>query len=105
MLSRALRLIRVFHDLKQVELAEKFGISKSYLSEIESGRKIPTLDLIEKYSSEFNIPPSSILFFAERLPNDPNDKVHLRMRGAISNKILGFLEIIAARTSDDKEAA
>ena len=39
MLSEALRLIRVFHDLKQTELADRLGVSKSYLSEIESGEE------------------------------------------------------------------
>lgn len=38
MLSEALRLIRVFHDMKQTELAQRLGISKSYLSEIEKDR-------------------------------------------------------------------
>ena len=46
MLSEALRLIRVFHDVKQNELAERFGVSKSYLSEIESGKKLPSIDFI-----------------------------------------------------------
>ena len=67
MLSEALRLIRVFHDMKQTELAQRLGISKSYLSEIESGKKPPRMDLIERYASEFGIPSSSILFFAEGL--------------------------------------
>ena len=39
MLSDALRLIRVFHDLKQQDLADRLEISKSYLSEIENGQK------------------------------------------------------------------
>ena len=50
MLAQALRLIRVFHDVKQNELAARLGISKSHLSEIESGRKQPRLELIERYS-------------------------------------------------------
>ena len=39
MLSEALRLIRVFHDMKQTELADRLSISKSYLSEIEGGEE------------------------------------------------------------------
>ena len=53
MLSEALRLIRTFHDLKQKQLAEQIGLSRSYISEIEKGHKIPTLDVIEKYSTRF----------------------------------------------------
>ena len=67
MLSEALRLIRVFHDLKQVEAAEKLGISKSHLSEIERGMKTPSLEVIERYSKQFGIPMSSIMFFSENI--------------------------------------
>jgi transcriptional regulator with XRE-family HTH domain len=63
----ALRLIRTFHHLSQKEGAERLGISKSYLSEIESGRKIPTLQLIEAYAKVYELPVSSILFFSENM--------------------------------------
>lgn len=69
MINEALRLIRVFHDLKQFELADRLKVSKSHISEIESGSKTPSLDLIEKYSIEFRIPVSAIMFFAEQIPN------------------------------------
>lgn len=95
MLSEALRLIRVYHDLKQQELAEKLEISKSYLSEIENGKKTPTIDLIEKYASQFGIPASSILFFSENL-EDPSKAA--KVKGAIASKVLRFLQFVEART-------
>jgi len=64
-LAEALRLIRVFHDVSQTGLATKLGVSKSFLSEIESGKKRPSLELLSQYAAEFNVPISSLLFFAE----------------------------------------
>lgn len=94
MLSDALRLIRVFHDMSQKELAEKVGISNSYISEIEAGKKIPTLDLIEKYAATFKMPASSILFFSEKLDSEkPSEKT----REYISKKIIKILEWISTR--------
>jgi transcriptional regulator with XRE-family HTH domain len=58
MLAEALRLIRVFHDMKQQELAERLGLSKSYVSELESGKKVPSIEVIQKYSDTFDIPAS-----------------------------------------------
>ena len=89
MLSEALRLIRVFNDMKQTELAKRLGISKSYLSEIEGGRKQPKVDLIERYSVEFGIPSSSIWFFAENLKN-PSKSVTAahKARGLIARRLL-----------------
>ena len=68
MQNDALRLMRVFHDMSQANLVDKLGISKSYLSEIEKGeKKKVTLDLLERYSHVFNIPVSSLMFFAEQV--------------------------------------
>jgi transcriptional regulator with XRE-family HTH domain len=92
MIHEALRLIRVFHDLKQVELAEKLGVSKSHVSEIEKGNKSPSLDLIQRYATEFKIPVSSILFFAEELPNARSgDKIRSKIAGKVID-ILRFVE-------------
>ncbi|KAB2907042.1 MAG: helix-turn-helix transcriptional regulator [Ignavibacteriaceae bacterium] len=99
MIANALRLIRVFHDLKQIELADKMGVSKSYISEIEAGKKSPSIQLIEKYSEEFKIPVSSILFFAERLedqsytPKDMNNA-----QGIIASKVIKFLSFVEEKT-------
>jgi transcriptional regulator with XRE-family HTH domain len=102
MLSEALRLIRVFHDVKQSELALRFGISKSYLSELESGKKPPPIDLIEKYATEFKIPASSILFFSERLRDGKRSSdFSEKARGVIASKVLNFLRLIESKTEDD----
>ena len=95
MLSEGLRLMRVFHDMKQTELAARLGISNSHLSEIESGRKQPTLALIDRYSSVFEIPRSSILFFAESLETPKQSATAAqRGRGVIARKVIHFLQLI-----------
>jgi len=96
MLSEALRLIRVFHDLSQTELAERLKLSKSYLSEIESGRKTPTIDVVEKYALEFKIPASSIFFFSEKISDDARGE---RAQEAIAAKVLDFLRLVERKTA------
>ena len=106
MLAEALRLIRVFHDMKQNELAARLGVSKSYLSEIESGKKAPSVEIIEKYASEFQIPASSILFFSEQLGDlSSGHDVADKARGVIARKVLNFLKIVEARTDNHAEEA
>ena len=87
MKNEALRLFRVFHDLKQTEMAERLGISVSYLSEIEKGKKEPSLKLIEKYANEFNTSASSILGFSEKLSVDSKG-----IKSIIAKKIIQFLK-------------
>jgi transcriptional regulator with XRE-family HTH domain len=97
MLNEALRLMRVFHDLSQKELAQKLGISKSYLSEVESGKKNLTLELLNRYSETFDIPASSIMFFSESL--NKNEKTE-ELRTFVSSKILAILNFIAERSGN-----
>lgn len=92
MLSRALRLVRSFHRLKQNELADKLNISNSYLSEIEKGVKSPSVELLGRYSEIFKIPVSTLLLFSERL-NDK--KFSERVRVGAGDKVLRMLEWVA----------
>jgi transcriptional regulator with XRE-family HTH domain len=74
-INEALRLLRVFSDLKSKDMANALEISPSYLSEIESGKKEPSLALLEKYSQQFKTKVSALLFFAESL-----DKITVNIR-------------------------
>ena len=42
--------------MSQQQLAEKCDIATNYLSEIERGQKFPSIELIERLSSELDIP-------------------------------------------------
>jgi len=91
MLGEALRLLRVFNDLKAKELAVELGISPNYLSEIEKGKKRPSLEVVKKYGDYFNIKPSSILFFSEELEEG---KSGINPRVWIAGKLVKFLQAV-----------
>lgn len=103
MIAHALRLIRKFHDQKLVEAAKLLGVSKSYLSEVERGLKSPTLQLIERYAAVYDIPASSILFFAENI-KEPSSR--RRARQIVADKVIAILQFLDAKTgggSDERE--
>jgi transcriptional regulator with XRE-family HTH domain len=102
MIHRALKAIRQFHGLTQAELAPKLGISKSYLSEIESDKKPVGYDLLEKYSNLFDIPVSSLVFFSENLGNP--SALPEKFRHILAGKILTVMEWFAARNEAKKAA-
>ena len=101
MLNDALRLIRVFHNLKQGALAERLGISQSHLSEIESGRKQPTLEVLRQYAEVFGMPVSSIIFFAERQGQNGASA----MENAIAQKTIQMLNWVDVITDGEKHRA
>lgn len=102
MLHKALRLVRIFHDKSQSQLAKELKISTSFLSEIESGGKKITIDLLNQYSRVFSIPPSSLLLFSERLDSNNFSE---NMRVAVARKVIKMLEWLAAKeeTEDEKK--
>lgn len=102
MIHRALRLIRQFHEVKQVDLASDLGISKSYLSEIESGKKTVSYELILRYSERFDISASSLVFFAEAVANDK--KLSQKIRATASGKILDMIQWMVEKRNGHEAA-
>jgi len=98
-MNRALKLIRQYHRLSQTELAKQISISTSYLSELENGRKEPSLDLLHRYAEHFKVPLSSLVVFSETLSGEHNNS---KARAFVSKKMLKILEWIV--TDDDAEA-
>lgn len=95
MLGEALRLIRVFHDCKTSELAKALSISASYISEIESNKKTPSLDTLKKYADYFDTSISAIMFFAEDIEKDRKKPGKVTAR----KKLIKFLQIIENATA------
>lgn len=103
MINDALRLARVFHNLKQKELAEALDLSPSYLNEIESGKKQVTMEILQKYSNHFKIPISSLLYFAEQQKRS-GAKPSANPIAAKALKMLDWVETIT-RDDDNKVSA
>lgn len=98
MINKALRMAREFHHMKQVELAKQLNISTSYLSEIESGKKPPSIELLEAYGRVFKIPPSTFLLFKEQTYGSGDKR-----RVAKAKKMLQFFEWVLEEADDEIE--
>ena len=94
MIGTALKRSRQFHRLNQVTLAERLDISKSYLSEIESGKKTPTIELLQKYSEVFGVPASSFMLFSESMETG-------RPKSKPVSKVLKIMNWIAEDFDED----
>lgn len=64
-IGEVLMRLRKIYGYKAVEMSKHLGISPSYLSEIENGKKQPSLDLLKKYAQLFEIRLSSLILLAE----------------------------------------
>lgn len=99
LLGKVLKHIRVFHHHNQVELAEILHVSRSYISEIEADKKIPTIEFLQKYSEVFDIPLSNIMMFVES--EDLKKSAKSKTKTFLTNTAVKFLDWIAK--DDDKK--
>lgn len=104
MLHEALRLLRRYHGLTQKELADRLGISNSYLSEIETGSKKDsfTIELLSRYATVFKMPVSSLMLFSEHL--DPARRGE-RLRVQAASKVLKVLAWLDEQEEASAKAA
>jgi transcriptional regulator with XRE-family HTH domain len=104
MINNALKLVRVYHNLKQKQLAEALELSPSYLNEIESGKKQVTMDVLEKYSKFFKLPTSSLLYFAEH-KDVRGEKMAVNPIAAKAIKMLDWVDAITRDIEDDEKVS
>ena len=65
MLHNALKNVRKFHQMSVSDAAAKIGVSASYISELENGKKRIHQDILEAYGRVFEMPVSAIYLISE----------------------------------------
>lgn len=68
-IGRAIKNLRVSKGVKQRELSDLCNITQTYLSLIENGKKKPNIGLIEKISTNLEI-PLPVMFFQSLTEDD-----------------------------------
>ncbi len=102
MFGQALKLLRRYQGFNQSALAKKLSVSRSYISELESGNRTPSLDLLSRYADVFNIPVSSLVFFAEALEDKENLSSRLeKAKGVIAKKIIALLTVLDVDSEEE----
>ena len=60
-IGRSIKFVRVAAEIKQGEMAKRLDISQNYLALLENNKAEPSLSLLKKISTEFNVPVSFLL--------------------------------------------
>lgn len=79
--GKALRIARAASGLQQQELAERAGLTASYVSLVEMGRRNPSVTAIRKLSRALEVPPHLLTLLATEAGDtdlvDPNEVASL----------------------------
>ena len=73
-ISEALRLLRIYSDINQGEMADYIGFKQNILSQMEKNKREITIKTLEKYAEFFKIQVRDIMFFAEQIKNNKDIK-------------------------------
>jgi transcriptional regulator with XRE-family HTH domain len=100
MFSRALKMLRLFNQMSQVDLAKELQISPAYLCQVESGKRSPTVELLQKYSSVFKIPLSNLCLFSEKLESNSLSE---QSRVYLANRLLRLMEVLTEAGQEEEQ--
>jgi transcriptional regulator with XRE-family HTH domain len=71
-ISERLRAIREQKDLSQGDIEERTGLKRCYVSRVENGHTIPSIDTLEKLARALEIPMYQLFYDGEAPPEPPS---------------------------------
>jgi transcriptional regulator with XRE-family HTH domain len=97
--GKAIRTARSIADRSQADVAKAASINRSYLSSIESGRRLPSITTLENITKALNIPMHLLrLLGLERGDVAPSQEEQIKSLGVELTKLL-----LQERTDEDRE--
>jgi transcriptional regulator with XRE-family HTH domain len=88
-LGKVIRLCRNQKDMSLEALSSKAGISVSYLSLLERGKRDPNFSTLEKISSGLDVPVSILVFLAAK---EELNKVSPELADKLANISLSLIQ-------------
>lgn len=81
MYGQTLKQLRTVFGYSAKDMSKELDLSASYLSEIENGKKMPSLQILESYARVFNMKLSTIVLLTEeqdKLSEEGKGKIFVR---------------------------
>ena len=71
-IGQRLRTLRVEKGLSQGDIGERTGLLQCYISRIEQGHTVPSLDTLERFAAALEVPLYQLFYAGERPPDTPH---------------------------------
>ena len=71
-ISDRLRAIRVEKKLSQGDIEERTGLKRCYVSRVENGHTVPSIETLEKLARALEVPMYQIFYDGEAPPEPPS---------------------------------
>jgi len=99
--GKALRIARAASGLQQQELARRAGLTPSYVSLVEMGKRNPSVGAIKKLSQALQIPPHLLMLLATEEAD--TDLVDAKELDSLGNSLVRLLLRTPSSETPDKQ--
>jgi transcriptional regulator with XRE-family HTH domain len=77
MIGSRLRELREQRSLSQGDITEMIGLPRSYISRIENGHAVPSLETLQRMSAALDVPLYRLFYLGEVIPNGHQPRLSL----------------------------
>jgi transcriptional regulator with XRE-family HTH domain len=71
-IGERLRALREQKNFSQRDIEDKTGLLRCYVSRVENGHTVPSVDTLEKFARALEVPMYQLLYDGEEPPKPPN---------------------------------
>jgi transcriptional regulator with XRE-family HTH domain len=72
LIGTRLRQLREQKQLSQGDIEERTGLLRCYVSRVENGHTVPSLETLERFAGVLDVPLYELFFTADEAPSTPN---------------------------------
>jgi transcriptional regulator with XRE-family HTH domain len=108
-IGERIKYIRKLHKLNQINFSESIGISQGNLSEIESGKILPSLETVIKLGQQYNLDLNWLINNTSKnvytqLHEDEDKLIYLyrQLQTTAKEEVIDFLELKGKRYAKSK---
>jgi transcriptional regulator with XRE-family HTH domain len=94
-IGERIRLLRETKKLSQGDIEQRCGLLRSYLSRVENGHTVPSVETLEKLARALEVPIYQLFYSGEeppKLPNLPKRRTSAEVAWGSSKKEARFLD-------------
>jgi transcriptional regulator with XRE-family HTH domain len=77
LIGTRLRELREQRNLSQGDITEMIGLPRSYISRIENGHAVPSLETLQRLAGALDIPLYRLFYLGEAIPNGHQPRLSL----------------------------
>lgn len=90
-----LRILREAGKLSQGEIEKRTGLLRCYVSRVENGHTVPSIETLEKFARALNVPLYQLFYDGDEPPKLPN----------LPKRITGEMIALGVRSADARLAS